>query len=219
MIINALIISLKMTLTSITASSIVGILLANFMCRRKFKLKSIIENLILLPMFLPPSIIGYGLLLLFSRNSFFGSWLHNLFNINLIFTWQAGAIATFIMALPIIYQNSKSAFLGIDKECEEAGKIDGANSIQIFIKIKMPMAIRSILCGIILGFARAFGEFGATIMVAGNIPGRTQNIPLAIYYAVDSGDTNTANQLFILVIILGILLISVFNYLIQKSDY
>lgn len=219
MIIDALIISLKMSISSIIASSIIGILLANLLYRRKFKLKGLIENIILLPMFLPPSIVGYFLLLLLSRNSFLGSNLLRIFNIKLIFTWQAGAIATFIMALPIIYQNSKSAFLSLDKECEEAGKIDGANSIQIFFKIKIPMALRSILCGIVLGFARAFGEFGATIMVAGNIPGRTQSIPLAIYYAVDGGDTSSANELFILVIVIGILMITVFNYLISKSDY
>lgn len=219
MIIDALIISLKMSISSIIASSIIGILLANLLYRRKFKLKGLIENIILLPMFLPPSIVGYFLLLLLSRNSFLGSNLLKIFNIKLIFTWQAGAIATFIMALPIIYQNSKSAFLSLDEECEEAGKIDGANNLQIFFKIKIPMALRSILCGIVLGFARAFGEFGATIMVAGNIPGRTQSIPLAIYYAVDGGDTSSANELFILVIVIGILMITIFNYLISKSDY
>lgn len=219
MIIDALIISLKMSITSIIASSIIGILLANFLCRRKSRFKVIIENFILLPMFLPPSIIGYGLLLLISRNSFLGHYLFNIFNIKLIFTWQAGAIATFVMAFPIIYQNSKSAFLSVDRACEEAARIDGANAIQIFNKIKIPMSQRAILGGIILGFSRAFGEFGATIMVAGNIPGRTQNIPLAIYYAVDNGDTKIANELFILVIIIGLVLITIFNYFIVKSDY
>lgn len=219
MITDALIISLKMSITSIIASGITGILLANLLCRRKFKLKGLIENVILLPMFLPPSVIGYGLLLLLSRNSFLGNNIYRLFNARLLFTWQAGAIATFIMAFPIIYQNSKSAFLSVDNQCEEAGKIDGASNFGVFFFIKLPMALRAILCGIILGFARAFGEFGATIMVAGNIPGRTQNIPLAIYYAVDSGDTRTANELFILVIFIGLALITFFNYLIMKSDY
>lgn len=219
MIIEALVISLKMTITSIIGSSIVGILLANKLYKSKSKFKGFIENIILLPMFLPPSIIGYGLLLLLSRNSFLGNYLFQIFNINLIFTWQVGAIATFIMALPIIYQNSKSAFLSIDKEIEDAGKVDGASNIQIFFVIKIPMALRVILCGIILGFARAFGEFGATIMVAGNIPGKTQNIPLAIYYAVDNGDTMVANELFILVLFIGLVFITIFNYLILKSDY
>jgi molybdate transport system permease protein len=219
MIIDALIISLKMSMSSIILSTILGVFLANLLCRKKSKFKNIIENIILMPMFLPPSIIGYGLLLVISRNSVFGAFLKNTFDINLVFTWQAGAIATLIMALPIIYQNSKSAFLSIDKECEEAGKVDGASHFQIFFIIKLPMALRSILCGIILGFARAFGEFGATLMVAGNIPGRTQNIPTAIYYAVDNGDTKIANELFILVLIIGLAFISVFNYLIKRSDY
>lgn len=219
MIIEALLISLKMSISSIIGSSIVGILLANKLYKSKSKFKGLIENIILLPMFLPPSIIGYGLLLLLSRNSFLGNSLFQIFNINLIFTWQVGAIATFIMALPIIYQNSKSAFLSINQEIEDAGRIDGATNIQVFFAIKIPMALRVILCGIILGFARAFGEFGATIMVAGNIPGKTQNIPLAIYYAVENGDAVAANELFILVLFIGLIFITIFNYLILKSDY
>jgi molybdate transport system permease protein len=154
-----------------------------------------------------------------SRNTILGGFLKGTFNINLIFNWQAGAIATFIMALPIIYQNSKSAFLGIDRECEEAGRVDGASLSQVFIKIKIPMAQRALLCGILLGFARAFGEFGATLMVAGNIPGKTQNLSTAIYFAVDSGDTKISNELFILVLFIGILFITIFNYLIKASDY
>lgn len=219
MVIQALIISFKMTLTSIAASTIVGILLGNFLCRRKSKIKSVIETLILLPMFLPPTIIGYSLLLIISRYSFFGGMLKRIFNINLIFTWQAGAIATFIIALPLIYQNCKAAFLGINEECEEAARVDGASGIHTFLVIKLPMALRAILCGILLGFARAFGEFGATIMVAGNIPGKTQNVPMAIYYAVDNGDTDTSYKLFIIVLLLGIGLITLFNKLIKKSDY
>jgi molybdate transport system permease protein len=219
MIFDALVISLKMSLTSIAASSVVGVLLANFLYRSKLRISGLIEGLILLPMFLPPSIIGYGLLLIIGRNGPIGSFLHSVFNINIVFTWWAGSIATFIISLPLIYQNSKSAFLSINKECEEAGKIDGATTLQIFLRIKLPMALRSILCGIVLGFARAFGEFGATLMVAGNIPSKTQNIPTAVYYAVESGDMKTANELFIIVLLIGIAFITLFNYLISKNDY
>jgi molybdate transport system permease protein len=219
MLLDALIISLKMTLTSITISSIAGILLANLLYKSKSKFKGILESLILLPMFLPPSIIGYGLLLIIGVKGPVGSLLYELFNIRLIFTWWAGAIATFIIALPLIYQNSKAAFLSINRECEEAGKIDGASTLQIFFKIKLPMALRSILCGIVLGFARAFGEFGATLMVAGNIPSKTQNIPTAVYYAVESGDTAAANVLLVIVLLIGIIFITIFNHLISKSDY
>lgn len=219
MIFDALVISLKMSITSIAARSIVGVLLANLMCRSKLRIKGLIEGLILLPMFLPPSIIGYGLLLIIGRNGPIGSFLYSVLNIRLIFTLWAGAIATFIIALPLIYQNSKSAFISINKECEEAGKIDGATTIQIFFRIKLHMALRSILSGIVLGFARAFGEFGATLMVAGNIPSKTQNIPTAVYYAVESGDMKTANELFIIVMLIGFTFITIFNYLISKNDY
>lgn len=219
MILDALIISLKMSFTSILASSITGILLANTFYRSKLKITGIIESLILLPMFLPPSIIGYGLLIVIGSRGPIGKLLYSVFNIKLIFTWWAGAIATFIIALPLIYQNSKAAFLGINKECEEAGKIDGATALQIFFKIKLPMALRSILCGVVLGFARAFGEFGATLMVAGNIPSKTQSIPTAVYYAVESGDMATANSIFILVLFIGIAFITLFNHLISRNEY
>jgi molybdate transport system permease protein len=219
MILDALVISLKMSFTSIVVSSIAGIFLANLLYRSKLRIKGLIEGLILLPMFLPPSVIGYGLLLIIGKNGPIGKIFYSVFNIRFVFTWWAGAIATFVIALPLIYQNSKSAFLSINKECEEAGKIDGATTLQIFFRIKLPMALRSILCGIVLGFARAFGEFGATLMVAGNIPSKTQNIPTAIYYAVEAGDMKTANELFIIVLLLGITFITIFNYLIIKSDY
>jgi len=219
MILNALIISLKMSITSIIASSIVGIFLANLLYRSKSKFKGIIESLILLPMFIPPSIVGYGLLLVIGNRGPVGSFMHSVFNVSLVFTWWAGAIATFVIALPLIYQNSKAAFLCISRECEEAGRIDGATRLQIFFKIKLPMALRSILCGIVLGFARAFGEFGATLMVAGNIPSKTQNIPTAVYYAVQAGDMPSANVFFIIVLFVGIILITIFNHLISKSDY
>jgi molybdate transport system permease protein len=219
MIFDALVISLKMSLTSIAASSIVGVFLANFLYKSKLRIIGFIEGLILLPMFLPPSIIGYGLLIIIGKNGPIGNFLYSVFNIKLVFTWWAGAMATFIIALPLIYQNSKSAFLSINKECEEAGKIDGATTLQIFFRIKLPMALRSILCGIVLGFARAFGEFGATLMVAGNIPSKTQNIPTAVYYAVEAGDMKTANELFFIVLLIGIAFITIFNYLISKNDY
>lgn len=219
MIFDALAISLKMTVTSIIASSIAGILLAHLLYRRQSRLKGLAESLILLPMFLPPSIIGYGLLMLIGSRGPLGSFLSSVFDIKLVFTWWAGAIATFIISLPLVYQNSKSAFMGIGREYEEAGKIDGATPIQIFFRIKIPMAARAILCGIVLGFARAFGEFGATLMVAGNIPGKTQNVPTAVYYAVEAGDMATANIFFVMVIFLGIVLTTVFNYLIARHDY
>lgn len=219
MIIDALIISLKMSLTSIILSSIAGIFLANLLYRSRFKLKTLVESLILLPMFLPPSIVGYALLLLIGSRGPIGSFLHSVFNVSLIFTWWAGAIATFVISLPLVYQSSKAAFLSLSRECEDAGRIDGATRFQIFFEIKLPMALRSILSGIVLGFARAFGEFGATLIVAGNIPSKTQNIPTAVFYAVEAGDTASANIFFIIVIFIGIILITVFNYLISKHDY
>ncbi len=219
MIISALLISLKMSIVSIIASSIVGIGLARLFFRRRGSLKSLVDNLLLVPVFLPPSIVGYALLVVLGRNGVIGRLFYELFNAGIIFTWQAGAIATFIMSVPIVYQNSKATFISIDHNCEEAAKVDGANKLQIFTLITLPMSMKGLLTGIILGFARAFGEFGATLMVAGNIPGSTQSLPTAMYYAVEGGDRLLANQIFAAVLGVSFLLIVLFNHISHRNEY
>ncbi len=219
MVIDALIISLRISSISILLSSAIGILLARIMHKKNSIAVRIIENLLLLPVFLPPSIVGYMLLIVFGRNGMLGRLIYQAFDTGLIFTWWAGVLATFIMSLPLVYQNSKAAFLSIDNNCEEAARVDGAGRLQVFFKITIPMALNGLLCGIILGFARAFGEFGATLMVAGNLPGRTQTLPVAMYYAVEGGNRVLANQVFAVVLAISTLLILCFSYLSRKAEY
>ncbi|MFZ5353086.1 MAG: molybdate ABC transporter permease subunit [Bacillota bacterium] len=218
MIVSALLISLKISITSILLSSMAGIALARILYKRNNVLRSIIENILLIPIFLPPSIVGYILLVVIGRNGVLGSVIYGIFESGIIFTWWAGVLATFIMSLPIVYQNSKAAFFSINHDCEEAAKVDGAGRLQIFMKVTIPMASKGLLAGIILGFARAFGEFGATIMVAGNIPGRTQTLPIAMYYAVEGGNKILANQILAVVLIISFSLIALFNYFSRNTE-
>jgi len=201
MILSPIFISLKIALIATAFVLIVGVFLARVFTKNNFKGKDIFEVILLLPMILPPSVTGYGLLVLIGRRGLIGHFLYETFGITMIFTWIAACIAAAIVSLPLMYQSCKGAFLNVDSMLESAARTLGASKRKVFWKITLPLAWPGILSGIVLTFARALGEFGATLMVAGNIPGKTQNIPLAIYFAVERGDTKTANILMAIVIV------------------
>lgn len=217
MIIDALLVSLKVTLTAVFMSFVIGILLARVITKHNFKLKTLIEMLLLLPMFLPPSVVGYILLILIGRKGAIGGFLYKYFDIGITFTWGAAAIAAFAVSLPMMYQGAKGAFLSIDSIYEDAARVMGASEWIIFLKITIPMAIKSILSSLILTFGRAFGEFGATLMVAGNIPGKTQTISVAMYYAVESSENNSANTLLFIILTIGFSLIFLQNHILKSK--
>lgn len=194
-------ISLKTAFISTIFTLIIGIALAWIFARYEFVFKDLLEGLIILPMVLPPSVTGYGLLLVLGKNGFIGKFLYEMFGINIIFTWKAACISAIVVSMPLMYQSCKAAFLNIDGIFEKAAQTLGASQKRIFFRIALPLASHGIISGIVLSFARALGEFGATLMIAGNIPGKTQTIPIAIYFAVDSGDTRTANILVGLVVV------------------
>lgn len=183
----------------------------------EFKGKDIIETIFLLPMTLPPSVVGYGLLILIGKRGLVGKFFLDNFNYQLIFTWVAATIAAAIVSFPLMYQQSKSAFLEVDRSLEEAATSLGANDFQVFVRITLPLALRGILSGVVLTFARSLGEFGATIMVAGNIPGKTQNIPLAIYLAVETGNRSMANKLVLIEVIFSFIVVYGVNFWIKKK--
>lgn len=160
----------------------VGLLLALLLAKGTFRGKLILETVINLPLVLPPSVIGYYLLFVLGTGSFLLEVLH----IDLLFTWQAAALASMIVGLPLMVQSARAAIESVDAEIEDAARADGAAEWQVWWFITLPLAQRGILAGLILGATRALGEFGATLMIAGNIPGRTQTLPLAIYDAVQS---------------------------------
>ena len=212
-----IIISLKTSIVSTIIVSILGILLANLLLRREGKLKNFFESAIMLPLFMPPSLIGYILLMIIGKRSFIGSFLYEYFNFTFIFTWYGAVIAAVITSLPIMYGSAKGALLSIDDTYKEVAADLGATKFQTFYKVTLPLASKGILSGMVLSYARCFGEFGATMMIAGNIPGKTQNIPMAIYYAVERGDSSNANFFAVVVIIISTTLIFIYNRLLKEN--
>ncbi len=212
-----IIISLKTSIVSTIIVSILGILLANLLLRREGKLKNFFESAIMLPLFMPPSLIGYILLMIIGKRSFIGSFLYEYFDFTFIFTWYGAVIAAVITSLPIMYGSAKGALLSIDDTYKEVAADLGSTKFQTFYKVTLPLASKGILSGMVLSYARCFGEFGATMMIAGNIPGKTQNIPMAIYYAVERGDSSNANFFAVVVIIISTTLIFIYNRLLKEN--
>lgn len=169
-----------------------AILAAHWMVAKKVKGRAIIETIFFLPLVLPPTVIGFMLIIIFGNNSFVGQAIEKLTGNSVLFTVSAAVIAAAVVAFPLMYQSLKTGFLSVDNNILGAAKVDGATDWKLFVLITIPLAFRSIVTGVVLSFTRAFGEFGATLMFAGNIPGITQTIPTAIYMAIESGQTNIA---------------------------
>jgi molybdate transport system permease protein len=147
---------------------------------------------------MPPTVLGYYLLVLIGRNGPVGGWLLTHFGINLIFTWQGAVIAATIVAFPLVFKAARAAFEAIDPQFEQAARVLGISETAIFFRVTLPLAWRGVLAGVLLAFARATGEFGATLMVAGSIPGKTQTLSVAVYEAVQAGQDNIANFLVLI---------------------
>lgn len=150
------------------------------------------ETLLALPLVLPPTVVGFYLLLLFGRGSAVGRWLNDVAGIRLLFTWEGAAVAAAVMAIPLYVRTASAAFAAIDRDLLDAGRVFGAGEATLLRRVIVPLAYRGTIAGLALAFARALGEFGATLMVAGNIPGRTQTLPLALYASVQSGEDSAA---------------------------
>lgn len=219
MILDPILISLKIASIATVSTFLLGTLLAYVFKRFEFKGKDFLEVLVTLPMVLPPSVTGYGLLILIGKRGLLGGFLLDKFGVSLVFTWVAGCIAASVVSLPLMYQSAKSALMGVDQSYENAARTLGAGEWKVFRKVTLPLAWPGIISGIVLSFARALGEFGATLMVAGNIPGKTETIPLSIYYAVESGNTSKANTLMAIVVAFSFVLIFSLNRWLKKKKY
>lgn len=184
--------SLGIALVAAILVILTGLFLGRVMANRKFKGKSILETAFLLPLVLPPTVVGFLLIVLFGRNGPGGQLIEWLFNQPIMFTWWAAVIASAVVAFPLMYQSAKAGFESIDGDIENAARVDGGNEFQVLLRISIPLALRALISGAILSFARALGEFGATLMFAGNIPGKTQTVSTAIYMAMDSGNMDLA---------------------------
>ena len=215
--VEAILLSLKVTVIAVFVTFFIGTALAYVFHKNSFKFKNIIETLIVLPMSLPPTVIGYILLILIGRRGLIGKYFYEWFGWNIVFSWKAACLVAVVVTIPLMYQNAKLGFDNVQKEIKEAAKVDGAESFQIFRYIIFPMASKGILAGILLSCIRAMGEFGATLIVAGNIPGQTQTIPLLIYFSIESGEIKKANILIIIIVIFSFILVMVINRLIEKE--
>lgn len=184
--------SLKIAFVSLFFVFISGISTAWFMARKRFPAKTAVEAFITLPLVLPPVVTGFVLLLLIGKNGPIGRFLTEYFQTQIIFTPAAAVLAALVIAFPLMYQSAKAAFQSIDTHLEDAARTLGAGELRIFFTVTLPLALPGLVAGAVLSFARALGEFGATIMIAGNIPGKTQTIPLAIYFAAESNDLQRA---------------------------
>jgi molybdate transport system permease protein len=191
--------SLQVLAVAVPAICVAGLALGLLFARRRFRGQAVAETLVMLPLVLPPSVVGYGLLRFLGR----GGPIQEGFGVNLLFTWPAAAVASAVVALPLMVQAAKVGIASVDPAIEEAARVDGAETWRILATMTLPLARRGIFVGLALGTARALGEFGATLAVAGSIPGRTQTLPLAIYDAMQRNDYILANQIAVVMVVIG----------------
>jgi molybdate transport system permease protein len=203
--------SLKISLIASVLVFLIGIALAWFMSQRTFRGKVWLETIFLLPLVLPPSVVGFLLLVLLGRKGWLGVFFDKLFHLSFLFTWQAGVLASVVVAFPLVYQTMKVGFGSVDKELLDAARSQGANNWQLLKLLVLPLSMRALASAYMLGFARGLGEFGATIMIAGNIPGKTQTIPTAIYAAVDAGKMQQAWIWSISIVMISFLMLWLVN--------
>lgn len=191
----ALALTLKVAGWATFLNLILGVAVGFVMARWHFPGRDVVDAALTLPMVMPPTVLGYYLLVLIGSHGVIGAWLLQHFGIRLIFTWQAAVIAATIVAFPLVFKAARAAFENVDPQLEDAARTLGLSEAAVFFRISLPLAWRGILAGLLLSFARALGEFGATLMVAGSIVGKTQTLSIAVYEAVQAGQDDTANFL------------------------
>jgi molybdate transport system permease protein len=191
----ALALTLKVAAWATALNLVLGTAAGWLLSRRRFIGRDLIDSVLTLPLVLPPTVMGYYLLVLIGKRGWLGHWLQSSFGINLIFTWQGAVIAATVVAFPLILRSARTAFEAVDPQLERAARVLGLGEWALFFRVSLPMAWPGLLAGTLLVFARSLGEFGATLMVAGSIPGRTQTLSIAVYEAVQAGQDDTANVL------------------------
>lgn len=204
--------SLKVAGVSLIFVFLFGVSFAHLLRNRNFPGKTALEAFFTLPLVLPPVVTGFLLLVLVGKNGPIGQLLTKAFNVQLVFTPYAAVLAAAVVAFPLMYQNAKAAFQTVDPTLEDAARTLGSNEWRVFLTVTLPLSRSGLLSGIVLSFARALGEFGATMMVAGNIPGKTQTLPLAIYFASEANDLTTAGIYVLIISLLTFTLLFLVNF-------
>lgn len=191
--------TLKVAAWATTINLVLGITAGWLLARHRFPGREFVNAVLTLPLVLPPTVIGYYLLVVIGKRGWLGQWLNESFGITLIFTWQGAVIAATVVAFPLVLSSARTAFEAVDPQLEQAARVLGLNEWALFFRVTVPMAWPGIMAGALLVFARSLGEFGATLMVAGSIPGRTQTLSVAVYEAVQAGDDAAANKLIVII--------------------
>jgi molybdate transport system permease protein len=208
--------SLRVGLTALAFVFVLGTLAARAVTRRHFALRDVVDGLLILPLVLPPVVTGFLLLLLLGRYGPVGRFLENAFGVRLLFTVHAAVIAAVVVAFPLMYQSAKAAFQAVDARLEDAARTLGAGEARVFLTVTLPLAWPGLVAGTVLSFARALGEFGATVMVAGNIPGETTTVPLAIFFLADAGDLRAAGVYALIISGISMVLVVALNVWTRK---
>jgi molybdate transport system permease protein len=203
--------SLRVAGVATLLALILGIPTAALLSRKQSIISNILDALANMPLVLPPTVLGYYLLVLLGNRSLFGSFLDAI-GLRLTFTWYGAALAASLIAFPLVVQSTRAALESVDPALEDVARTLGRSNFNIFRTISLPLAWRGVLAGTMLAFARALGEFGATLLVAGNIPGRTQTLPIAIYDAVQSGNQALANSMALILTVTAILLLILIRF-------
>lgn len=214
---SPLLISLKVAACAIVCTFVLAIGAAWFLNRRSGPFPACLDAVCTLPLVLPPTVLGYYLILLVGRRGVFGKWLHEC-GINLIFSWQGAVLAAVLVIFPLIYKSARAALEQVDSHLEDAARTLGASEWRVFVSVSLPCAWKGIFAGLMLAFARGMGEFGATLMVAGNIPGKTQTLALAIYSAFQSGDDALALALVLVTSIICIAILAGAEMLVKMGS-
>jgi molybdate transport system permease protein len=209
--------SLKVALTATCFIILVGIPIAYFLARRDFKGKELVDMLFTLPLVLPPTVTGYYLIILFGRRGTLGRFLYGWTGWSLMFTWYGAVLASFVVALPLMIKTSRAAMESVDRTLINASYTLGHSEWETAVRVILPLARKGIVAGTVLSFARAMGEFGATLMIAGNIPGKTNTLPLSIYTLAGSGDWAKANVLVLILTLLSGFFLYLANRYSRKS--
>ena len=213
---QALRLSLLVVSVSTLAIALVGTTFGYLLAKRHFRGKEMLDAFLTLPMVLPPTVTGYYLILLLGRRGLIGQPLYRVTGWSVTFTWLAAVIAATVVALPLMVRSARAAIESVDSRYETVSYMLGKGEFDTFFRITLPLARRGILAGIVLSFARAFGEFGATLMLAGNIPGRTQTLPLAIFEAVVSGEDERAMWIALILTAVSVTVVYLTNRLTRQ---
>jgi len=209
--------SLRVAAVATLISLALGLWIAYLLANRRFRGKELLDALVTLPLVLPPTVLGYYLLVVLGRSSPLGHVYEWVFGGPLVFTWQAAVVASTLHAIPLLVKSARAAFETVDRSYEKAARNLGASDWRVFWRVTLPLSRRAVIAATVLAFARALGDFGATLMIAGDIPGRTQTAAIAIYDAVEAGDTMVARVMVLVLSVMAMAIVYAANRLQQRQ--